>query len=91
MPENNYNMINPVEGLNNLAAINPVDRRKERQKKQNPDKEFFAATDKAICPNMKLINLEKIAWSLEDIQYRIAVPEPVRIRAEKSLERMLEV
>ena len=37
MPENNYNMINPVEGLNNLAAINPVDRRKERQKKQNPD------------------------------------------------------
>ncbi|MBN1796293.1 MAG: hypothetical protein JW804_06440 [Sedimentisphaerales bacterium] len=38
MPENNYNMINPVEGLNNLAAINPASRRKERKKKQTFDK-----------------------------------------------------
>lgn len=60
-------------------------------KKQNPDKEFFPATDRAICPNMKLITLEKILWSLQDLQHKITVPESVRIRAENALDRMLAV
>jgi len=60
-------------------------------KKQNPDKEFFPATERAICPNMKLITLEKILWSLQDLQHKITVPESVRIRAENALDRMLAV
>jgi hypothetical protein len=31
-------MINPVEGLNNLAAISQVDRRKERKQKEEQNK-----------------------------------------------------
>lgn len=60
-------------------------------KKQNPDKEFIAAAERAICPNMKRITLEKIAWSLEDMQYRIAVPDDIRAKAKKALDRMLEI
>ena len=60
-------------------------------KKQNPDKQFYPVTEKAVCPNMKKISLEKVAWALEDMQYQITVPEPTRSEAKRSLDRMLEV
>ncbi len=59
--------------------------------KQNPDKRFYPVTEKAICPNMKKISLEKVAWALEDMQYRVTVPEPMCTDAKRSLERMLQV
>lgn len=59
--------------------------------KQNPEKHFYPVSNKAICPNMKKISLEKVVWSLEDMQYRITVEEPVRTQAKKALDRMLEV
>jgi quinolinate synthase len=59
-------------------------------KRQNPDKEFIAASDRAICPNMKKITLEKVLWSLEDIQYKVVVPEEIRIKAKKAIDRMVE-
>jgi quinolinate synthase len=59
-------------------------------KRQSPAKEFFPATERAICPNMKLMTLEKIAWALEDMQYKVTVPQDIRIRAKKSLDRMVE-
>lgn len=60
-------------------------------KKQNPGAEFVAASNRAICPNMKKITLEKVAWSLEDVQYKITVPEEIRIKAKKALDRMVEI
>jgi quinolinate synthase len=60
-------------------------------KKQNPEAEFIAASDRAICPNMKKITLEKVAWSLEDMQYKITVSQEVRIKAKKALDRMVEI
>jgi quinolinate synthase len=60
-------------------------------KKQNPDKAFYTVTEKAICPNMKKITLEKVLWALEDMQYWITVPEPIRSDAKKALDRMIEV
>ena len=59
-------------------------------KRQSPNKEFFPASERAICPNMKLTTLEKIAWALEDMQYKVTVPQDIRIRAKKSLDRMVE-
>jgi quinolinate synthase len=59
-------------------------------KKQNPEAEFIPVSNKAICPNMKKITLEKVAWSLEDMQYKIIVPEEVRIKAKKAIDRMVE-
>ena len=60
-------------------------------KRQSPDKEFFPATERAICPNMKLMTLEKIAWALEDMQYKVTVPQDIRIRAQKALDRMVGI
>lgn len=59
--------------------------------KENPEKRFYPVTEKAVCPNMKKISLEKVAWALEDMQYHVTVPEPVCTNARGSLERMLEV
>lgn len=60
-------------------------------KTQNPRKEFFPATENAVCPNMKRITLEKILWSLQDSQYKVTVPQDVRIEAKKALDRMVEI
>lgn len=60
-------------------------------KKQNPNTDFFAAAERAVCPNMKKITIEKIAWSLEDMQYKITVPEQIRVKAKKALDKMVEV
>ncbi|MHC4394516.1 MAG: quinolinate synthase NadA [Planctomycetota bacterium] len=60
-------------------------------KKQNPNAEFIVATDRAICPNMKKITLDKIIAALEDMQYEITIPRQIRIKAEKALNRMVEI
>ena len=60
-------------------------------KKQNPDAEFIAASKRAICPNMKKITLEKVAWALEDMQYKITVPEQIREKAKRALDRMVAI
>jgi len=60
-------------------------------KKENPDKEFFAASSRAVCPNMKRITLEKVLWSLEDMHYKITVPEEIRTRAKNALDKMVAV
>ncbi len=60
-------------------------------RKANPDKEFYPVSKMSVCPNMKLNNLEKILWSLEDMIYEVSVPEDTRIRAWRAIEKMLEL
>ena len=48
-------------------------------------------TDKAVCPNMKRITLEKVLWSLQDMKHKIIVPEDIRIRALSAVQRMLAI
>jgi quinolinate synthase len=62
-----------------------------RMKKENPGKNFYPASDKATCPNMKRINLEKVLWSLEDLTYEITVPQEIMDKARLSIERMLQI
>jgi quinolinate synthase len=62
-----------------------------RLQRENPAKTFYPASRLADCPNMKLNTLEKILWSLEDNAYRVTVPEDIRARALKAIERMLAV
>jgi quinolinate synthase len=40
---------------------------------------------------MKKITLEKIIWSLEDLKFKITIPQDIRLKAKKSLDRMIEV
>jgi len=60
-------------------------------KKQNPNAEFIAASERAICPNMKKITMEKIVWALEDMKYKISVPKAIREKAKKALDKMVEI
>jgi quinolinate synthase len=62
-----------------------------RLRKDNPAKHFIPVNDKAVCPNMKRITLEKVLWSLQDMKHKIVVPEDIRIRALSSVERMLAI
>lgn len=60
-----------------------------RLQKENPGKVFIPATEKAVCPNMKRITLEKVLWALQEMQHRITVPEDIRVKALSSVEKML--
>ena len=62
-----------------------------RLRKENPGKRFVPASEHAVCPNMKLINLEKVLWSLEEISPEVKVPEEISLRAKAAVDRMLEV
>lgn len=62
-----------------------------RLKKDNPHKEFYPASERAVCPNMKRTTQEKILWALEELKEEIRVPEEIRRRASKAIERMLQI
>lgn len=56
-----------------------------------PDKKFYPASEKAFCYNMKKITLESILNSLQNMEYEVHVPEHIRVKAKKALDRMLEI
>jgi len=60
-------------------------------KKQNPDKSFYPAFSEAICPNMKLTTLEKVLWSLEDLETPVTVDREIADRARVAISKMLSV
>jgi len=62
-----------------------------RLERENPNKNFYPASELSDCPNMKLNTLEKILWSLEDMAFEIDVPEDIAKRAKKSIDRMVEI
>ena len=60
-------------------------------KKQNPDKNFYLLSMGLICTNMKKTRLEDVHSALLNMQHEIHVDEDIRIKALKSLERMLKI
>jgi quinolinate synthase len=60
-------------------------------KKTCPDKQFFMASEKLSCPNMKKTTLDKVYRALVDLEPRVEVPAEIRKRAIVCLERMLAV
>jgi quinolinate synthase len=59
--------------------------------KENPGKEFYAASKKAVCPNMKKITIDKLLQSLETMTPEVTVPEAIRLRAKGAVDRMLAI
>jgi quinolinate synthase len=62
-----------------------------RLKKENPGKRFIPVSEQAICPNMKLITLEKVLWSLEEMSPEVKVPQDIRVKAIAAVDKMLKV
>jgi len=62
-----------------------------RLKKENPGKRFIPVSEQAICPDMKLITLEKVLSSLEEMGPEVKVPEEIRLRAKAAVDKMLKI
>ncbi|MBN2097445.1 MAG: quinolinate synthase NadA [Candidatus Omnitrophica bacterium] len=62
-----------------------------RLQKENPDKKFYLPSEHLVCANMKLITLGWVAHSLEFEIEEVRVPEAIRLKAKKSLDKMLEI
>ncbi|MDI6758245.1 MAG: quinolinate synthase NadA [Candidatus Omnitrophota bacterium] len=62
-----------------------------RLKQDNPTKEFYSASERAVCPNMKRATQEKILWALEELKEEVKVPDDIRRLAKGAIDRMLEI
>lgn len=57
---------------------------------ENPEKEMLRMCS-IRCPHMNEITLQDTLASLREDKYQIEVPEDIRLRAKRSLDRMLEL
>lgn len=62
-----------------------------RMKKENPEKNFYPIKELAHCSNMKKITLQKVLMSLEDMKYRVEVPQDISLRAKGAIEKMIMI
>jgi len=56
-----------------------------------PNKTIVPLSRAAVCGNMKVNTLSKLAWSLDHEKYALELPEDVRSRAEVTMRRMLDL
>ena len=61
-----------------------------RLQKENPTKHFYPVKEEAVCPDMKKINLEKVAFALQEMKYQVELPPSIIQKAALSIERMLQ-
>ena len=58
---------------------------------QYPDKKFYMPTEGFTCADMKLTTLGWVVHSLELMKHKVEVPEDIRIRAKKAVDKMITV
>jgi len=63
----------------------------ERLRLEFPDKVFFQAPPGGTCIQMKKTNLALVLDALEKEQFKVTVPEDIRVKAKRALDRMLDV
>jgi quinolinate synthase len=76
--------------LNNIFIVATEVGILHKLRKDNPGKVFIPASERALCPNMKRITLEKVLWSLEEMTYEVRIEQETMFRARQCLRRMLE-
>jgi quinolinate synthase len=63
----------------------------ERLRQLFPEKTFYQAPPGGTCLQMKKTTLELVLESLEKEQFKVVISENIRVRAQKALDRMLNV
>ncbi len=63
----------------------------DQLQKRFPEKTLIPLSGAAICGNMKMNTLAKLAWSLDHLKHEVLLDEKIRVRAESALRRMLEL
>lgn len=61
-----------------------------RLQRENPDKMFIPVSEQAVCPNMKLIELNDVLNSLEKMQYEIILDPDTIAKAAAPILKMIE-
>jgi quinolinate synthase len=62
-----------------------------RLQRAYPNKQFFAANERASCAYMKVTTLPKVRDALRHLQHRITVPAEIAARARLAIERMVAI
>lgn len=60
-------------------------------RKQNPGKEFHLISSCLVCPDMKKTTLETVVETMEARKNVVTVPEEIRTRAKRAIDRMLGI
>ncbi|HSG06822.1 MAG TPA: quinolinate synthase NadA [Longimicrobiales bacterium] len=63
----------------------------DRMKARFPDKSLIPLSGAAVCGNMKLNTLAKLAWCMDHRKHEVVLDEAVRVEAERSLRAMLDL
>jgi len=63
----------------------------DRLQELYPHKTIVPLSRAAICGNMKVNTLARLAWSLDHKQHEVTIPEDIRAGAERALRGMLAV
>jgi quinolinate synthase len=63
----------------------------DRLQQRFPEKTLIPLSGAAVCGNMKMNTLSKLAWALDHGKHEVLLDEDVRGRAEASLRRMLDL
>lgn len=61
-----------------------------RLQRENPDKMFIPVSEQAVCPNMKMIELNDVLNSLEKMQYEIILDPDTIAKAAAPINKMIE-
>lgn len=62
-----------------------------RMQKENPNKTFYVLASGLICPNMKRTTLDKMVRTMEERRNVVTVPEEIRLKAKRAVDRMLAI
>ena len=62
-----------------------------RLKQDNPARSFYLVSGCPVCADMKKTTLETLAQTMEKRQHIVTVPEEIRVRAKRAVDRMLAV
>lgn len=62
-----------------------------RLQKNNPEKQFYLASNKLLCPNMKITTLYSVYRALQNMEPIITVPPEIQIPAKHALDKMIEI
>jgi quinolinate synthase len=63
----------------------------DRMRQRFPEKTLVPLSGAAVCGNMKLNTLAKLAWCLDHEKHEVLLDEDIRVRAEAALRGMLEL
>lgn len=63
----------------------------DRLQERFPSKTIVPLSRAAVCGNMKVNTMSKLAWCLDNEKHELVLPEHIRTRAELTLRRMLDL